>query len=128
ITPDGRYVAFFSTATGMVASASPSVNGEVYVRDCVGGTTTWASTNAAAMVQAAFGADAPTNIVSYRPRLSDDGRFVAFMSGATSVSNGAVILLYDQLSSTTTLLTTNALASLTPGTSYPPAYGMAENR
>src|SRR5208282_5656497 len=97
ITPDGRYVAFFSTATGMVASASPSANGEVYVRDCVAGTTMWASTAAAAMVQAAFGADAPTNIVSYRPRLSDDGRFVAFMSGATNVTKGAAILLYDQL-------------------------------
>ncbi len=128
ISPDGRYVAFFSTATGLVASASPSVSGEVYVRDCVGGTTTWASTAAAAMVQAAFGANAPTNIVSYRPRLSDDGRFVAFMSGATSVSGGAVILVYDQLASATTLVTTNALGSLTPGTSYPLAYGIAENR
>lgn len=128
ITPDGRYVAFFSTATGMVANASASANGEVYVRDCVGGTTTWASTAAAGIVQAAFGAAAPAKIVSYRPRLSDDGRFVAFMSGATSVSGGAVILVYDQLSGITTLVTTNALGSLTPGTSYPPAYGAAENR
>ena len=32
------------------------------------------------------------------------------------------------LAFTTTLVTTNALASLTPGTSYPPAYSMAENR
>ena len=128
ITPDGRYVAFFSTNTGLVASAGPSANGEIYVRDCVGGTTTWASTAAAAMVQAAFGAAAPTRIVPYRPRLSDDGRFVAFMSGAADVSKGAVILVYDQLSTTTALVTTNALGSLTPGTSYPPPYGMAENR
>jgi Tol biopolymer transport system component len=127
ITPDGRYVAFFSTATGLVASGNPSANGEVYVRDCVGGTTTWASVNAAAVVQAAFGAAAPTNIVSYRPRLSDDGRFVAFMSGATSVTNGAVILIYDQLTSTTTLVTTNALGSFAANTPYPP-YGVDENR
>jgi len=128
ITPDGRYVVFFSTATGLVASGNPSANGEVYVRDCVGGTTTWASTNAAAMVQAAFGAAAPANIVSSRPHLSDDGRFVAFMSGSTSVSNGAVILVYDGSSGTTTLVSTNALGSLRPGTLYPPTYGVAENR
>jgi hypothetical protein len=133
ITPDGRYVAFFCTATGLVASASPSTNGEVYVRDCLSGTTTWASVNAATLVQSAFGTAAPTKIVSYRPRISDDGRYVAFMSGGTSISNGAVILVYDQLSSTTTLVTTNALGSLTPGTSYPPTYGAgdfgaAENR
>jgi Tol biopolymer transport system component len=127
ITPDGRYVAFFSTATGLVTSASPSVNGEIYVRDCVGGTTTWASINAAAMVQAAFGAAAPTNIVSYRPRLSDDGQFVAFMSGATYVSGGAAILVYDQSSGTTTLITTNALGSFATNNPYPP-YGVDENR
>ncbi len=127
ITPDGRYVACFSTATGLVASASPSINGEVYVRDRVGGTTTWASTAAAAMVQAAFGAAAPAKIVSYRPRLSDDGRFVAFMSGATSVSGGAVILVYDQLSTTTTLITTNALGSFASNSPYPP-FGVDENR
>jgi dipeptidyl aminopeptidase/acylaminoacyl peptidase len=126
ITPDGRYVAFFSTATGLAVQAS--TNGDVYVRDCVAGTTTWASTAAAATVQAAFGAAAPAPVVSYRPRLSDDGRYVAFMSGATTVSSSAAILVYDQSAGTTTLVTTNALASLTPGTSYPPAYGVAENR
>ena len=128
ITPDGRYVAFFSTATGLVANGNPSANGEIYVRDRLGGTTRWASTNAAAMVQAAFGAAAPTVIVSYRPRLSDDARYVAFMSGATNVTKGAVVLLYDRLANTTTLVTTNALASLAAGTSYPPAYGTTENR
>ncbi len=128
ITPDGRYVAFFSTNKGIVAVPGPSVNGEIYLRDCVGGTTTWASSAAVATVQAAFGAGAPSPIVSYRPRLSDDGRYVAFMSGATSVSGGAAILIYDQLSATTTLVTTNALGSLTPGTLYPPVFGEAENR
>ena len=128
ITPDGRFVAFFSTAMGLVPGGNPSANGEVYVRDCVGSTTTWASTNAAAMVQAAFGAAAPAKIVSFRPRLSDDGRFVAFMSGSTSVSNGTAILVFERSSGTTTLITTNALGSLMPGTLYPPAYGATENR
>ena len=125
ITPDGRYVAFFSTAAG---PAPWSGNGEIYVRDCVGGTTTRASAAAVATVQAAFGAAAPSPIVSYRPRMSDDGRYVVFMSGGTNVSNGAAILLYDQFGFTTTLVSTNALPTLSPGTSYPPAYSMAENR
>ena len=124
ITPDGQYVAFFSTATGMVASAAAATNGAIYVRDRTGGTTTWASRDAATMLQAAFGAAALTNNAAYRPRLNDDGRFVAFMAGATGVSGGAVILVYDQLSSTTTLVTTNALGSLTPGTSV----GLVDNR
>ena len=113
ITPDGRYVAFFSTATGMVASASPSANGEIYVRDCVAGTTTWASVNAAATVQAAFGAAAPAKIFSCRPCLSADGRYVAFMSGDTNLFGKETILVYDQLSDTTTLVTTNAMGFLT---------------
>lgn len=122
ITPDGRYVAFFSSAQGIGIPA----NGEIYVRDRVAGTTTWVSTNAAAIVQATFGAAAPTNIVSYRPCMSDDGRYVAFLSGATGVSGGTAILVYDRLSGTTTLVTTNALGTFAPKFSYAP--GVNENR
>ena len=132
ITPDGRYVAFFSTAVGL--TPQNSWNGDIYVRDLVGGTTTRASAGAAAIVQAAFGAAAPSPVVSYRPRISDDGRYVVFMAGGTNVANGAVILVYDMLSTTTTLVTTNALASLSTGTMlitgtmYQPAYSLIENR
>src|SRR2546427_763143 len=48
ITPDGRYVAFFSTATNLVPGAGSP--GEVYVRDLAAGTTAWASTNARALL------------------------------------------------------------------------------
>jgi Tol biopolymer transport system component len=121
ITPDGRYVAFFSSATGLVASAGPSANGEIYVRDLLAGTTTWASANAAAMVQAVFGPATTTNIVSYRPRVSDDGRFIAFMSGATTISGGTAILVYDQSAGVTTVITTNAVGSFaTNSLSWPP--------
>jgi hypothetical protein len=53
ITPDGRYVAFFSTATNLV----PGVQGigEIYLRDRVAGTTLWASAGAGAAAAAVFG-------------------------------------------------------------------------
>ena len=41
ITPDGRYVAFYSTATNLAPGVVNS--GGIYVRDVPGGTTTWAS-------------------------------------------------------------------------------------
>src|ERR1017187_7514478 len=50
ITPDGRFVAFFSDARGMAAGVPGTTTGEVYVRDRLAGTTTWASTNAAMTV------------------------------------------------------------------------------
>ncbi len=107
ITPEGRYVAFFSSATGMVAGAS--ANGDVYVRDITGGTTTWASVDAATIMQSAFdGSD--SNVTSYCPRLSDDGQLVAFKCTATNVP-GTAILVYDQVLDITTLVTTNAIGS-----------------
>ena len=50
ITPDGRYVAFCSSARGLVAGAPASSPGEIYVRNLVSNTTTWASTDATAIV------------------------------------------------------------------------------
>jgi len=109
ITPDGNYVAFYSSATGMVAGAS--VNGEVYVRDLNGGTTTWASVDAAAIMQSAFG-ETVSNVSSYYPRLSDDGELVAFKSTGTNVIGLTAIFVYDQVLDLTTLVTTNAIGSL----------------
>ena len=44
ITPDGHFIMFYSSATNVVTGGIKA--GEVYVRDVVGGTTIWASTNA----------------------------------------------------------------------------------
>jgi hypothetical protein len=114
ITPDGNYVAFYSSATGMVAGAS--ANGEVYVRDLTGGTTTWASVDASAIMQSAFSGSV-SNINSYCPRMSEDGELVLFKSSATNFigTNGTsvtAILVYDQVLDFTTLITTNAIGSL----------------
>jgi Tol biopolymer transport system component len=49
ITLDGRYIAFYTTATNLVPGATNTA-GEIFVRDLVGGITIWASTNAQAIV------------------------------------------------------------------------------
>src|SRR5580765_3413651 len=89
ITPDGRYVAFASTAAGLAADVTNRPAGEVYVRDMVGEKTTWASTNAASLAQTLLGL---TNIPSYHAVLSEDGRFVAFKTGTTNGTGPALIL------------------------------------
>jgi Tol biopolymer transport system component len=109
ITPDGNYVAFYSSATGMVAGAS--ANGEVYVRDLGGGMTTWASIDAAPIMQSAFG-ETVSNVASYYPRLSDDGELVAFKSTGTNVIGLSAIFVYDQVLDLTILVTTNAIGTL----------------
>ena len=80
ITPDGRYIAFFNTATTsnvVPGGVYPGVTagGDVYVRDLVGGNTFWVSTNARAIFQSTIGG---TNVVSCNYSISDDGQFVAF--------------------------------------------------
>jgi Tol biopolymer transport system component len=78
ISADGRYVAFQSSATNLVAG---DTNGapDIFVRDRVAKTTTRVSlTNAGAQA----------NGWSYSPSLSADGRYVAFRSGATNLVAG----------------------------------------
>ena len=106
ITPDGRYVAFISSATGLVASVPVTSPGEVYVCDRLAGTTTWASTNAAAIVSATLNLN---NVPAYHPRLSDDGRYVAFKAGSTLPSGAAVILEFDTVAAATTVANTNGV-------------------
>ena len=80
ITPDGRYVAFYSTAIDLVSDVRRS--GEVYVRDLVASTTTWASSNAWSVFQPIYG---HTNVACCNQRISDNGRYVAFEVVSNSV-------------------------------------------
>ena len=106
ITPDGRYVAFYSTATNLVAGTS--TNAEIYVRDLVAGITILASTNA----RAALNAVQHTSIaVSYNHAISADGKYVAYEAspaiGVGNISSG-VILRYQMDSGLTDVVHTNA--------------------
>jgi hypothetical protein len=108
ITPDGRYVAFFSSATNLVPTAARG--GEIYVRDLIGGTTTWASTNAHTFLGAAA--------FSYNHAISDDGLYVAFEASsnapATTASRVGNIFRFNVASGTTDRVNTNAFVPPTP--------------
>jgi Tol biopolymer transport system component len=110
ITPDGRYVAFFSLATNLVSQVPGTSQGDVYVRDLSAGTTTWASTNAAQIVSATLGLG---SAAAYHPRLSADGRYVAFKAGPASPGAANVILEYDMMMGTTAVINTNGLGGST---------------
>lgn len=108
ITPDGRYVAFFSTTTNLVPGVPANSQGEVYVYDRTAGTTTWASTNAAAIAMTNLSLS--TAPPSYHPRLSDDGQYVVFKTGSNNLTGAAVILQYNLAAATTTVISTNGMA------------------
>ncbi len=110
ITPDGRFVAFFSDAQGLVSAVPGTSQGEIYLRDRMVGTTTWASVSAGIIVSNSLGL---STAVSYRPRISDDGRYVAFKAGSTNSGEAVVILQYDSVMSGTAVVSTNGIAAYT---------------
>jgi Tol biopolymer transport system component len=75
LSTDGRYVAFRSDATNLVAGDSNGMS-DVFVRDRVLGTTERVSLGAGGI---------EGNNASVRPSLSSDGRFVAFASSASNL-------------------------------------------
>jgi hypothetical protein len=109
ISPDGRYVTFTSNARNLVPGVPANTTGEVYWRDMAGGTTRWASTNAAIMASNTWHL---VNAPSSHATLSDDGRFVAFKVGMTNGAGLALILQYDSLNDTTTVIATNGYPAL----------------
>lgn len=73
VSSDGRYVAFSSTATGLIPQTKSSYD-EVYVRDLLLGVTIWGRTNLTS----------GTATLSYGPVLSEEGRIVAFKTATSS--------------------------------------------
>lgn len=106
ITPDGRFVAFSSTATNLVTGVQTV--GDLYVRDLVAGTSCWASAYARAALNSVTG---QTNAVCFNHALSADGRFVTYetsLSPLPSSSASGIILRYDLHTGLTDLVHTNA--------------------
>jgi hypothetical protein len=86
ISADGRFVAFYSTATNLVASGA---SGNIFVRDtCLSVPGCIPQTIA---VDLAEGGTAPNAKAHAAVAISGDGRFVAFVSSATNLlsSSGA---------------------------------------
>src|SRR4029077_4694870 len=79
ISADGRYVAFVSLATDLLAPGPAVPAGQqIYVRDRQTGLTSLVSVDN-------NGVPNPGNGVSSVPSISADGRFVAFVSQATNL-------------------------------------------
>jgi PKD repeat protein len=77
ISGDGRFVAFDSNATNLVAGSAGFFQPQVYVRDRLAGTTEVVSVSSVGV---------PANAGSNFPSISADGRFVAFQSVATNLA------------------------------------------
>ena len=106
ITPDGRYVVFYSSATNLVPGVATS--GEVYVRDLLAGSTTWVSTDARAIFQFVTGS---TNAASCNFSISDNGRFVAYevcTNTPTGTPAAGLILRYHLATGLTDIISANA--------------------
>ncbi|MDF1542769.1 MAG: hypothetical protein P1P71_06580, partial [Anaerosomatales bacterium] len=116
VSADGRYVAFQSVASNLVAPDTGAQ--DVFIRDRVGGTTERVSV-------AINGGEA--NVGSQNPMISADGRFVAFDSSATDLVTGDGnqsndVFLRDLGANTTTRVSvTNTGAQATGGGSRNPS-------
>jgi hypothetical protein len=125
ISADGRFVAFSSPATNLVASDT-NAKADVFVRDRLNGTTERVSVNSA---------EAQGNGDSANPTLSDDGRFVSFSSYATNLVAGDTnnyidSFVRDRLSGTTervNVSTAGAQANHPASISLPPASAISAN-
>ncbi len=84
ISADGRFVAFFSAASNLVAGDTNG-KGDVFVRDRLAGVTQRVS----------VGAGGQANNGSYIPAISADGRFVAFYSAASNLVPGDTNMAFD---------------------------------
>ncbi|HMP60401.1 MAG TPA: carboxypeptidase regulatory-like domain-containing protein, partial [Gemmatales bacterium] len=80
VSADGRYVAFTTSATNLVAGI-PVSGSNVYVRDMVTGTTTLATINAAGTASGSGGFFSITDLA-----LSADGRWLLFTSDKTDLT------------------------------------------
>ena len=116
ISADGRFVAFASTASNLVAG---DTNGrqDVFVRDRMTGTTERVSV-------ASDGTQG--NASSYTPALSADGRFVAFDSDADNLVPGDTnastdVFVHDRMTGTTERVTVTSNGTQGNSDSFTPA-------
>jgi hypothetical protein len=118
ISADGRYVAFTSHASNIVANDT-NTSADVFVRDLQTGTTSLVSINAAGT---ASGRNGSSELLDISP----DGRFMTFTSHASDLTPHAVgnvsannIYVRDTVAKTTALVTVNAAGTASGnGTSY----------
>ncbi|MEP6890859.1 MAG: putative Ig domain-containing protein, partial [Nitrospirota bacterium] len=117
ISADGRYVAFVSTSTNLVAGVSGT---QIYAHDRQTGQTTFVShDNSVTPIEG--------NGVSATPAISSDGRFVAFASLSTNLGaagGNQQVYLHDRLTGTngtTSLVSKDSVPTAGNGNSSTPS-------
>ena len=102
ISNDGRYVAFESTATNLVALDSNGSTSDIYVHDRLNSTTELVNLS---------DAGEQANLGSNKASISQDGRYVAFESRASNLVTGSVgtqIFVRDRQASTIQLVSVSS--------------------
>jgi Tol biopolymer transport system component len=84
MTPDGRYIAFWSEASNLVPGDTNAI-ADLFVRDLINQTTTLATLGA---IKSTLSLPQPYIIPSGPPALSPDGRLLAFFSSARGLVAG----------------------------------------
>jgi ribosomal protein L14 len=118
VTPDGRYVAFYSNASNLVDVDSNGNSTDAFVRDRQEGTTELVTLNDAGQQPNGplFDAEAPP--------ISDDGRYVAFNSDGTNIVepdlNGTAsdVFIRDRQTGTTAIVSLNSAGQQGDSDSY----------
>ncbi len=110
MTPDGRYVAFASTASNLTPNDTNGIR-DIFVRDLQNGTTVRASSDAlAGMVPVTVGYTAGASS-SDSPEITPDGHYAAFITTFTGNSpvypNIAGVFVSDLVAGTITLVSSN---------------------
>jgi Tol biopolymer transport system component len=105
LSADGRYVAFASSSSDLVAGDTGTFGG-IFVHDRIAGTNVLVSRRDAAT---------PADHTSFKPVISSDGAWVAFLSFATNLVAGQT----DTLSTPDVFLWSQASGSLTLATRTP---------
>jgi uncharacterized repeat protein (TIGR01451 family) len=103
VTPDGRFVAFVSSAENLVPGDT-NLSVDVFVRDRLTGTTERVSVTSRGRE-----GNGHSGITSETVDISDDGRFVVFDSEATNLAKGddnanAEVFVHDRLTGETVLI------------------------
>ena len=113
ISADGRFVAFVSQSTNLVAGVSGQ---QVYLRDRQTGQTTLISKSSSGVTS--------NGGVNSSPAISSDGRYIAFVSVATNLGvagGNQQIYLHDRVTGITSLISKDNNAVPGDGTSATPA-------
>jgi Tol biopolymer transport system component len=125
ISDDGRYVAFYSTATNLVPGVATT--SEIYVRDLAGGVTLLASTNSRSIVQAAFNT---SNVISCDHAISADGQYVAYLAGVPNLNNAfnsGVLVRYHVFTGATDIVNTNVQGPIVGSEAYDRSLDMSRD-